>query len=252
MNIIRIIRHIGILNLILLLVAVYGIMVFIGMIVSFQHTYTPTITDITDSMKEATSLETLTEKQLQEGSMIEGKILFNMGDFFTDNAEEYKEGCTHYAILLGDKIMSIAIHNTDPSYLLDIQATDYEFYLAHNGLNIWQYHAKNNSSKNEKKKNQKTVKQVIQEKMETEPGVTFKGKVVKMDAATEEALRNYVTSEGETEPVFEVVPYEIKSTGIDNVREFILAYVMVALSGIVGIGALCIYILRMRAHKYFP
>lgn len=253
MSLIRVIRHIGILNFILLLVALIGIMSFILTIEALQDIHIPTTSDIADSRKETTPFETLTEKQLQEGTMVEGNILFNMGDFTksVDNKEHY----THYAILLDDKVMSVAICDMNDNVLLGRQASDYRLSLVRNNLSIWQYHDENNDSKNKKKKskkNKKTVKQIIQENMEYVPGIAFKGKVVKMDSTIEDALRNYVIPKGETEPVFEVVPYEIKSVGSVDLGELVLSYAIIALEGSAGIAALIIYILRRRAGKCFP
>lgn len=254
MILMRTIRYLGILNFILLLLACFGLMACIFSTVALRDKHTPTVSDIADSKKDAISFETLTEKQLQEGSMVEGKILFNMGNF-TDSVDEKQESYTHYAILLGDKVMSIALYDTIDNMDLKKQARNYTTYLTREGLSIWQYHDENDNSKKNKKKskkNQKTVKQVIQENMANEPGVEFRGKVVKMDAATEEALRNYVIPEGETEPVFETIPYEIKCTRPVDLAENILAYVLTAIEGIVGIAALIIMILRIWAHKTTP
>lgn len=254
MRLLYLIRRRGILNLILLLVATYGIMSFILTIVFIQEIHTPTVSEIADSRKETIPFDTLTEKQLQEGTMVEGKILFNMGEF-TKSVDENKEKYTHYAILLDDKVMSFAIDDVKEDSSLHLQASNYRQLLAQNSLSIWQYHAENNGSQNKKKKskkNKKTVKQVIQENMKYEPGIAFKGKVVKMDSTTEVALRDYVIPEGETEPVFEIVPYVIKSVRPVDLGGLILTYVIIALEGIVGFIALCIYILRMRAHKYYP
>ena len=151
--------------------------------------------------------------------------------------------------------MSIAIEDVEDNFSLERQASTYEQTLAQNDLNIWQYHAEDDNSKTKKKKSKKdkkTVKQVIQETMEHQAGIDFRGKVVKMDSATEEALRNYVTPEGETEPAFEIIPYEIKSVEPVDLGGLILAYAIIALIGIVGVAALCIFILRIRAHKCFP
>lgn len=249
------IQHIGILNFILLLVAPFGIIACIGTFVGVKAT-SPTASDIADSKKEAIPFESLTEKGLQEGTMVEGRILFNMGHF-ADRvyANDSKHSYTAYVILLDDKVMSVAIEDAKARTSLERQALNYKLALDQNDLNIWQYHAEDDNSKNKKKKskkNQKTVKQVIEENMKYTAGVDFRGKVVKLDSATEEALKNYVTPEGETEPAFEIIPYEIKSVEPVNMGELILAYALIALIGIVGVAALYIFILRMRAHKFFP
>lgn len=252
---IRLIRSMGILNFILFLLAFFGLMVFILLIALMpKATHIPTISEITDSKKETIPFETLTETQLQEGNIVEGIIRFNMGDF-TKTVDEDQERYTHYPFLLGDKVMSIAVYDTKDNLALERQAGSYATHLSREGLSIWQYHEENNNSKKKKKKakkDQKTVKQVIQENMEIEPGVDFRGKVTKMDTATEEALKNYVIPEGGSEPVFEILPYEIKTVRPVNLGGMIYAYLIITLFGIVGTAALVIFIWRMWHHKFSP
>lgn len=51
MGLIRVIRQIGILNYILLLVAIFGIMLFVCVIVYMPDSNIPTVSDIADSRK---------------------------------------------------------------------------------------------------------------------------------------------------------------------------------------------------------
>lgn len=51
---------------------------------------------------------------------------------------------------------------------------------------------------------------------------------------------------------FEVIPYEIKCVRPVELGKLILSYVLTALAGVVGIAALCIFIMRMRLYKTFP
>lgn len=254
MGLIRIIRRVGILNIILFFVAFFGITICVGVFIAMPDSNIPTASDIVDSRKTPVSFETLTEKQLQEGTMVEGAIRFNMDEFAM--SPDDKEGrYTHYAILLDDKVMSIAVYDMKDDDSLGRQARDYKQEFIRNDLSILQYHDDKNNAKDKKKKskkNKKTVKEIIQETMEYEPGISFKGKVVKMDPDTETALRNYVIPEGEAEPAFEVIPYEIKFVRPVNLGELILAYALTVLAGIVGVAALFILVLRMRLHKTFP
>ncbi|MDE6568058.1 MAG: hypothetical protein K2K70_10060 [Lachnospiraceae bacterium] len=254
MGLIRIIRRVGILNIILFFVAFFGITMCVGVFIFMPDSNIPTASDIADSRKTPVSFETLTEKQLQEGTMVEGSIRFNMDDF-ARSPDDREGNYTHYAILLNDKVMSIAVYDVRDSSSLEHQENEYLREFHRNNLSIWQYHDEENSAKDKKKKskkNKKTVKEVIQETMEHEIGVSFKGKIVKMDPDTETALRNYVIPEGETEPAFEVLPYEIKFVRPVNLGELILTYGLTVLAGIVGVAAFFILVLRIRFHKTFP
>lgn len=253
MNLFRLTRRRGILNTFLLFIATFGIMASIITFVFMQDLRMPTASDIAESRKEATPFDALTETQLQEGTMVEGKILYNMGDFSTSYNDNVHY--THHAILLGDKVMSIAIEDVRDNAFMHSQASNYKQILTQNELSIWQYHEDNNSSKNKKKKskkNKKTVKQVIQENMQYESGIAFKGKIVKMDSKTEDALKNFVIPPEKTKPAFEIIPYEIKCIEPVSIPELIFVFAIPILEAIFGIAALILYIVRMRAHKYFP
>lgn len=247
-RIIRIIRYMGILNFILFWVALFGILACIPITVMLLlHPDNLTTSEIADIRKETIPFETLTEKQLQEGTMVEGNILINMGEF-AKSVDDNKRNYEHYAILLDDKVMSISTYDSDDQSSLGGQASNYRLSLALNKLSFWE----NRNSKKKSKKNKKIVEQVIQKNKENALGVTFKGKVVIMDGEIEDALRNYIVPSGGTEPAFEVIPYEIKCAGYDKLGEIILFYIIFVLGDIVGIAALCIFTLRMRAHNHFP
>lgn len=247
------IKRIGILNFILLVVASLAMLSFLLSITEIiLTTDNLTFSEIAESRKEAIPFETLTEKQLQEDTMVEGSIFFNMGDFAKskdDDGDSYK----HYAILFDDKVMSAAVHWTDDS-LFGSQATNYRVALLREGnFNVLQYHEGNNNPKNKNKKEsqrkQEKVRQIIQETMESEPGIAFKGKVVKMDSTIENDLKDFVTPDGKKEPAFEIIPYEIKIVRHDIV-EYVVFYVLFVLEGVIGIGALCMLIVRLRRRRY--
>lgn len=246
-RLIKIIWFMGVINFILLIVALCGIVAGICGGTALCTAHFPTRAEISDSRKEAIPFEALTEEQLQEGAIVEGRIFWNL-DEFTGGP-----GYSHYAVLLGDKVMSVAVDSFDfdNEPLWDQQADDYKHLLAVHGLSVLQYNSQDEKMKSTQ--NDKTVKQIIQEQMQHDSGIAFRGKVVKMDETAKDNLRKHVIPLGKEKPAFKVLPYEIRCMKPIDWAGIFFAFVITVVGGIIGIAALGIFILRMRtrANKSF-
>lgn len=245
-KLIRLIWHIGVLNCLLFIVALFGILMSVTGVLCLRNVHFPTRDEISDSKKKAIPIETLTEEQMKEGAIVEGKIFLNLGEF-PEVADNHNDSYSHYAIFIGDKVMSVAIDDFGgKESLLHEQALNYKYLFVKNGLNILQYDTQNKTKKS--RKNNKAVKQLIQEHMKDEPGIALRGKIIKMDDIVKFNLREHVTPDGKDNPALQVLPYEIQYIEPIDWTEILITYAMVVGGGVLGIATLGILILRRRMY----
>ncbi len=195
-------------RLLLAMVVVGGVLLYLG------------IGGIRDNLQPVRSYETLTTDQIKKGAVISGEVKMNLGNF----AEEYntrngvKTGSSYYyAIMVGDKVMALRCGNNNKKNILDTQAN-----LFTRSLSSWEdvqkalggsddskdQDTKKNSKKNKKSEEKQTEGTDTTATSSVMP-VQFKGVVSKMDSDVLKYLNEYLTPTGSSQPVLEIIPYEV-------------------------------------------
>lgn len=193
-------------RLLLVLVVIGGVLLFVG------------AGGIRDNLQTVLPYDTLTEDQVKKGAVIGGEVKMNLGNF----AEEYntrngvKTGGSsyYYAIVVGNKVMALRCGNNNKKSVLDTQAN-----LFTRNLSSWSDVEKalggKDDSKDQDTKDKKS-KKGKDEKAEADSAPTsevqpvqFKGVVSKMDSDVLKYMREYLTPTGSSEPVLEIIPYEV-------------------------------------------
>lgn len=197
-------------RLLLAMVVVGGVLLYLG------------IGGIRDNLQPVQSYETVTTDQIKKGAVISGEVKMNLGNF----AEEYntrngvKTGSSYYyAIMVGDKVMALRCGNNNKKNILDTQANQFT-----RSLSSWDDVQKalggsDDSKDQDTKKNSKKNKNKKSEEKQTEETdttaassimpVQFKGVVSKMDSDVLKYLNEYLTPTGSSQPVLEIIPYEV-------------------------------------------
>lgn len=187
------------------------------------------VTGIIDNNKPVISYETLTEDQIKTGAVISGEIKHNLGavaeEYSTRNGIKTGSSSYYYAILVGNKVMAFKTSSASNKSMLDSQARRATDQLDEIMSSIEQNDdADDSSTKNSKKKNSKKNKKkdaaqkeaeeaaALQEQVEEQMAVRFKGKVSKLDDDIERYLRESLTLTGESEPLLEIIPYSVSAT----------------------------------------
>lgn len=138
---------------------------------------------------------TMADDQVKKGVVICGYVRINLGFFaeeYTTTGEKTGDSAYYYVLPAGNKVMALRCRESDKKAELDAQAVQIT-----KNPEIWCDIGKRNAAK-------------------VEQGVFIQGAVSEMNSSILEYMKEYLTPEGESDSIVEILPYIVDTSMVST------------------------------------